>query len=108
MIIPGCRSSGFSPWPSVSLSGVAPAGRRKAVISWPSAPIHSRANGFSTKTTSVRKNARVAIETTITHGSNSRSRSHLRKPTALAKAAISHDQNTSEPSCPPHSAVTRR
>ena len=46
--------------------------------------------------------------TTITHGSNSRSRSHLRKVTSEAKADISQDQNTSDPACPPHQAVTLR
>ena len=44
--------------------------------------------------------------TTITHGRNSRSRSHLRSVTSEANADISHDQNTSEPACPPHQAVT--
>ena len=55
-----------------------------------------------------RKNASVTIVTTITHGSNSRSRSHFRKLTALANAAINQDQNNKEPFWPPHSAVTLR
>ena len=50
----------------------------------------------------------VMPETTITHGRNSRSRSHLRKVTSEVNTDISQDQNSSEPDCPPHQAVIFR
>src|SRR3972149_3426778 len=100
--IPGCRKSGLRPWPSLGKIGLAPAGWKRAVSCSPCGESHSRAKGFSKKTTSERKKARVTIVVTTTQGRRSRSRSHLRRPTAGAKAAISHDQNTSEPAFPPN------
>ena len=51
------------------------------------------------------KNANVKHATKMTHGRNSRSRSHLRRVTSDANADINHDQKRSEPACPPHHAV---
>jgi len=108
MTIPGWRSSGFRPRPSLGINGVAPAGWNMATISRPLALNQKRSNGFSMKMDMPTKNARVISETTITHGKNSRSRSHLRSVTAVANADINHDQKISEPACPPHSAVIFR
>ena len=61
---------------------------------------------FSKNRLSDRKNASVIAVTAATQGRNSRSRSHRRSMTVEAKADISSDQNNSEPSWPPHMAVT--
>src|SRR3972149_3236725 len=108
MIIPGCRKRGLRPWPSLGKIGLAPAGRNRAVSCWPSGESHSRAKGFSKKITRERKKESVTIVATITQGRRSRSRLHLRRPTAEAKADISHDQKTSEPAWPAPGGVIRR
>ena len=69
---------------------------------------HNRANGFSKKILSERKNASVTAVTATTQGRNSWSRSHLRNVTAVAKADINQDQRINEPACPPHKAVILR
>ncbi len=106
--MPGWRSSGFSPLPSGGTSVMAPAGRNIATACWPSDVTHSLANGFSNSTVRLRKKASVTRVTAITHGRNSRSRSQRRAEAAVANPAISHDQNSSDPACPPHQAVIFR
>ena len=78
------------------------------VMTSPPVVCQYRANGFSKKMTSPRKKAVVMDVTTMTHGRNSRSRSHVRSVTSEAKADISQDQKSSDPACPPHQAVTFR
>ena len=108
MIMPGCRSKGFNPWPSAGVNKLAPDGRKMASTISPEGSSHSRLKGFSKKITRSKKKPRVVSMTVVTQGSNSRSRDQLRSEIAVAKIDISHDQNTSEPGCPPHKAVTLR
>src|SRR5512147_2370542 len=105
MIMPGWRRSGFNPRPSWGVKRMAFAGL-KVWAEMPSMVWYSCANGFSKKTFIPIKNAIVTQATTITHGRNSRSRSHLRRVTSDAKADINQDQKSNEPACPPHQAVT--
>src|SRR5215211_8991878 len=105
--IPGWRRSGFSPRPSAGVKATLFAGWKVWALT-PSNVSNSCANGFSKKTLMLRKNAIVIQATTITHGRNSRSRSHLRRVTSDANADINHDQKRSEPDCPPHHDVTLR
>src|SRR4030042_7218236 len=108
MIIPGWRRRGFNPLPSWGIKRVVPAGWNIAVEMLPVGVCQKLTNGFSTKMLRRRKNAKVTRETRITQGRNSRSRSHLRRVTAEAKADINQDQKINEPACPPQSAVIRR
>ena len=88
--------------------GVELAGAKVYAAMFPSKVWYRRANGFSNRIFSIRKKASVTLATTITHGRNSWSRSHLRSVTSEAKADMSHDQNRSDPACPPHQAVILR
>src|SRR2546423_914830 len=56
-------------------------------------------------TTRIRKNVSVAIVKVITHGIRRRSVRQLNKIAAPVKVLITQAQNSSEPGCPPHSAV---
>src|SRR5512138_305598 len=107
MIIPGWRRSGFRPRPSSGVKRTLPAGWNVYSLT-PSKVWYSCAKGFSKKTFIPMKNAIVTQATTITHGRNSRSRSHLRSVTSEANADINQDQKSSEPDCPPHQAVIFR
>src|SRR4030042_991662 len=106
--MPGWRRRGFSPLPSLGVKSVAPAGGNMEGMILLVGVCQRLMNGLSTNRLRRRKNARVIRQTRITQGRNSRSRSHLRKVTADAKADISQDQNSSEPACPPQRAVIFR
>ena len=105
MTMPGWRSSGFRPRPSAGVKAMLFAGW-KVWAAIPAKSWYSCANGFSKARLIPRKNDIVIPQTTMTHGRNSRSRSHLRRVTREVNADISQDQNRSEPACPPHQAVT--
>ena len=74
----------------------------------PSGKAHKRSKGFSKTRMSRRKKPSVTRPTRMTHGKNSRSRSHFRSVTAEVKADISQAQKSKEPACPPHKAVALR
>src|SRR5690606_40436489 len=96
MIIPGWRRSGFNPCPSFGVKMVALAAGLNMLGSTFPLTSQKRVKGFSKTTIMPRKNVSVMEETTITHGRNSASRSHLRNVTAELKTPSNQDQKTSD------------